>query len=283
MLYYSNPHINLYIFAVRIILILYGLKYNISDGFIHHLSDDENPDVNSSQVGYPLSDNENPDVNSSQVGHPSSSSQVGYSSSSQVIIRPVYPIYQEELYDIFYDHSSFLSDHPANTQFYTSRLLDNIQNIMEMVQGTNIEIEISHKNAYNLDPAGPNDLVSQTQDFKEIIIIRNAGSLPLDEQRVLLENVKQGLFNVNNADYEALLAAQGYQTGSYYDDKRLELSIVRRMIDSHHEEGYDSGIETERRSPPRGYQRPMRPEEHENDLIALGARKAEFFRICKRK
>jgi hypothetical protein len=265
MLYYSNPHINLYIFAIRLIFILYGLKYNISDGYTHHLSDSESSDVNSSQVGHP------------------SSSRAVQPSSPQTINRPAYPLYQEKLYDVFYDHSSFLTDRPANTQFYTSKLLDNTENISEMVRGTNIDIEISHKNAYNLAPAGPNDLVSQTQDFKEIIIIRNAGSLPLNEQRVLLENVKQGLFNVNNADHEALLAAQGYQTGSYYDEKRLELRITRRAIASQNEEGYDSGIETERRSPPRGFQPPMHPREHENDLRALEARKAEFFRICKRK
>ena len=238
MLYYSNSHINLYIFAVRLIFVLYGLKYNISDGYIHHLSDSESSDVNSSQVGHP------------------SSSRAVEPSSPDTINRPAFPLYQEELYDVFYDHSSFLTDRPANTQFYTSKLVDNTGNISEMVQGTNINIEVSHKNAYNLAPAGPNDLISQTQDFKEIIIIRNAGSLPLDEQRVLLENVKQGLFNVNNADHEASLAAQGYQTGSYYYEKRLELSITRRAIASQNEEGYDSGIETERRSPPRGFQPP---------------------------
>src|SRR5260370_8716321 len=236
MLYYSNPHINLYIFAVRLIFVLYGLKYNISDGYIHHLSDSERSVVNSSQVD---------DPSSSRVVEPSSPRAVE-PSSPDTTNRPAFPLYQEELYDVFYDHSSFLTDRPANTQFYTSKLVDNTGNISEMVQGTNINIEVSHKNAYNLAPAGPNDLISQTQDFKEIIIIRNAGSLPLDEQMVLLENVKQGLFNVNNAVHEASLAAQGYQTGSYYDEKRLELSITRRAIASQNEEGYDSGIETER-------------------------------------
>lgn len=250
-LYNSYPNINQYLLIIRFIFLIYCLCKNLSESFINYLADAENPDVDLP-----------------------SSSQADQSNNSQVN-----PLYQERPGDINYDPSSFGNDHPANTQFYVSKLADNSNNIAEILEGTDVEVEFSRKNGCDLSPPGPKDLVSESP--REVIVIRNATSLSEDDQQFLLENIKQGLYNIDRANDEADLSSWNYQDGAYYEEKIQEQLEHERQLQLQEQQGHDSGIESENEEPA-DYDSAIDEEEHDNDVEALEIRTNEFYENCKR-
>jgi hypothetical protein len=97
-----------------------------------------------------------------------------------------------------------------NTYYYAAKLNEDVLNINAHVSGTNIKIELSRASTITGGP-GPKDLLAHIKG--ETVIIREAASLPQDEQREILISIKKAIFNIDMATRNARIADVVYPNG----------------------------------------------------------------------
>lgn len=97
-----------------------------------------------------------------------------------------------------------------NTYYYAAKLNEDVLNINAHVSGTSVKIELSRASTITGEP-GPKDLLAHIN--KETIIIKQAATLPQDEQREILISIKKALFNIDMATRNARIADAVYPNG----------------------------------------------------------------------
>lgn len=98
-----------------------------------------------------------------------------------------------------------------NTHYHAAKLSEDILNINAHVAGTDLSVELSRALTITGVP-GPKDLVAHVSG--EIVVIKQAATLPQDEQREILLSVKKALFNIDMATRNSEIAEAGHSNGN---------------------------------------------------------------------
>jgi hypothetical protein len=184
---------SIHIFILKIILQIIFLFLNIIDNVSIHLADRNIPETNSPDSSQP--DNSQSDTNNNSQGN--------------------YGLYQEPQYypenenETQYPESNTVASNDA--LFYAANLAEKVSQVSDILEDTNVQVQLSRENT--VTSIGPNDLVGRTDT--DLIVIKDAASIPQGDQKFVLDSVKEALHNLDKGKAKLAEAEIDFQDGVY--------------------------------------------------------------------
>jgi hypothetical protein len=166
---------SIHIFILKIIIQIIFLFLNIIDNVSINLSDRNISETNSPDSSQP--NNSQSDTNNN--------SQVNYG----LYQEPQY--YPENENQTQYPESNTVASNDA--LFYAANLAEKVSQVSSVLEDTNVQVQLSR--AGTVTSIGPNDLVGRTAT--DLIVIKDATSIPQGDQKFVLETVKESLHNLD--------------------------------------------------------------------------------------
>lgn len=184
---------SIHIFILKIIIQIIFLFLNIIDNVSINLSDRNISETNSPDSSQP--NNSQSDTNNN--------SQVNYG----LYQEPQY--YPENENQTQYPESNTVASNDA--LFYAANLAEKVSQVSSVLEDTNVQVQLSR--AGTVTSIGPNDLVGRTAT--DLIVIKDATSIPQGDQKFVLETVKESLHNLDKGRAKLAEAVIDWEDGVY--------------------------------------------------------------------